>query len=161
MAPRAGRRRTTVDEEEDEEASPPPQTQRNRQREATPDDDEDVDMDDGRQEHGSGSLQQLSKGLVRYTLSCEHARKPIKRQDINEKGGAQLKLIYLYTILTYAVLGSHTRLFKDVFRQANADLMQVFGMQMVELPKADRVTQRQKRGGFYSSSRLCTRLMLS
>jgi len=35
---------------------------------------------------GSGSLGQLAKGLVRYALACEHARKPIKRQDINEKG---------------------------------------------------------------------------
>jgi hypothetical protein len=35
---------------------------------------------------GSGSLEQLSKGLVRYALSCEHSRKPIKRQDISEKG---------------------------------------------------------------------------
>ena len=44
------------------------------------------------------------------------------------------------------VLGSHTRLFRDVFASANTQLMQVFGMQMVELPKADRVTVRQKRG---------------
>jgi hypothetical protein len=38
------------------------------------------------QQTGSGSLEQLSKGLVRYALSCEFARKPIKRQDVNEKG---------------------------------------------------------------------------
>jgi NACalpha-BTF3-like transcription factor len=43
------------------------------------------------------------------------------------------------------VLGSHTRLFKDVFNRANTELMDVFGMQMVELPKAERVTMRQKR----------------
>jgi hypothetical protein len=35
---------------------------------------------------GSGSVDQLAKALVRYALSCEHSRKPIKRQDINEKG---------------------------------------------------------------------------
>ena len=35
---------------------------------------------------GSGSVEQLSKGLVRYALSCEYARKPIKRADITEKG---------------------------------------------------------------------------
>lgn len=44
------------------------------------------------------------------------------------------------------VLGSHSRLFKNVFQQANSDLMDVFGMQMAELPKAERVTIRQKRG---------------
>jgi hypothetical protein len=43
-------------------------------------------MDGTQQDTGSGSLVQLSKGLVRYALSCEHSRKPIKRQDINEKG---------------------------------------------------------------------------
>jgi hypothetical protein len=44
------------------------------------------------------------------------------------------------------VLGSYTRLFKDVFTQANSQLMDVFGMQFVELPKAEKVTMRQKRG---------------
>jgi hypothetical protein len=43
-------------------------------------------MDEVTQDTGSGSLEQLSKGLIRYALSCEHSRKPIKRQDINEKG---------------------------------------------------------------------------
>jgi hypothetical protein len=37
-------------------------------------------------QNGSGSLEQLSKSLVRYALSCEYARKPIKRPDVNEKG---------------------------------------------------------------------------
>jgi hypothetical protein len=36
---------------------------------------------------GSGSVDQLAKGLVRYALSCERSRKPIKRQDINVTGG--------------------------------------------------------------------------
>ncbi|KAH8719155.1 MAGE family-domain-containing protein [Phaeosphaeriaceae sp. PMI808] len=96
---------------------------------------EDGDVDDERHDSGSGSLEQLSKGLVRYALSCEHSRKPIKRQDINEK-----------------VLGSHTRLFKDVFGRANSELMNVFGMQLVELPKAERVTMRQKRAAAASES---------
>lgn len=45
-----------------------------------------------------------------------------------------------------AVLGSHARLFKSVFDQANSELMDVFGMAMVELPKGEKVTARQKRG---------------
>lgn len=73
----------------EEETPPPTQTQR-RRRDATPDEDEDVDMDDQEQGGGSGSLEQLSKGLVRYALSCEYSRKPIKRQDINEKGERKL-----------------------------------------------------------------------
>ena len=43
-------------------------------------------MEEESQDGGSNSVEQLSKGLVRYALSCELARKPIKRQDINEKG---------------------------------------------------------------------------
>jgi hypothetical protein len=56
-----------------------------------------------------------------------------------------LEIIY-ETRLTVAVLGSYTRLFKDVFAQANSQLMDVFGMQFVELPRAEKVTLRQKRG---------------
>lgn len=60
------------------------QTQRRRQAE-TPDGDDDVDME-GSPHGSSNSVESLSKSLVRYALSCELARKPIKRQDINEKG---------------------------------------------------------------------------
>jgi hypothetical protein len=35
---------------------------------------------------GIEGVQHMAKGLVRYALSCEHSRRPIKRQDINEKG---------------------------------------------------------------------------
>jgi hypothetical protein len=76
----------------EEDTPAPTQTQR-RRRDDTPED-EDVDMDDERQDTGSGSLEQLSKGLVRYALSCEHSRKPIKRQDINEKGEGMGKLLH-------------------------------------------------------------------
>jgi hypothetical protein len=47
-----------------------------------------------------------------------------------------------------SVLGAHKGLFKDVFNQANGELMDVFGMALVELSKADRVTVRQKRGTY-------------
>jgi hypothetical protein len=50
------------------------------------------------------------------------------------------------TTLTKSVLGSYTRLFKEVFNRANSELMDVFGMQLKELPKAERVTVRDKRG---------------
>ncbi|KAH7070701.1 MAGE family-domain-containing protein [Paraphoma chrysanthemicola] len=132
MAPRTSRRRAL-----EEDAPAPTQTQRQR-RDDTPED-EDADMDDEQEERGSGSLEQLSKGLVRYAISCEYSRKPIKRQDINEK-----------------VLGSHTRMFKEVFARANSELMEVFGMQMMELPKAERVTVRQKRAAAASQSQSAT-----
>lgn len=47
---------------------------------------------DEEQNTGSGGIEQLSKGLVRYALSCEYSRKPLKRQDINEKGEAMTKI---------------------------------------------------------------------
>ena len=59
----------------------------------TPEEEVDVDVDEsqhGGGGSGSGSLEQLSKSLVRYALSCELARKPIKRQDVNEKGWCML-----------------------------------------------------------------------
>ncbi|EOA90000.1 hypothetical protein ACJQWK_07391 [Exserohilum turcicum] len=108
------------------------------------DQDADVDMtdgfhDDAGDDAGGGggieSVDHMAKGLVRYALSCEHSRKPIKRQDINEK-----------------VLGSHGRLFKQVFAQANSQLMHVFGMHLVELPRAERVTLRQKRAAAASAA---------
>jgi hypothetical protein len=37
-------------------------------------------------------------------------------------------------------------MFKDVLDAANSQLMDVFGMQLVELPRAEKVTLRQKRG---------------
>jgi hypothetical protein len=48
-------------------------------------------MEDDEQDGGSGSVEQLSRGLVRYAISCEHSRKPIKRQDINEKGEGSVR----------------------------------------------------------------------
>lgn len=55
-------------------------------------------------------------------------------------------MVFITTRLTCAVLGSHARLFRSVFDQANSELMDVFGMTMVELPKGEKVTVRQKRG---------------
>ena len=78
-----------MDEDDELGSAPAPtQTQRNRRREDSPEDEDqamDADMDT-QHDYGSGGVQQLSKGLVRYALACEHARKPIKRAEINEKG---------------------------------------------------------------------------
>ena len=52
----------------------------------------------------------------------------------------------MQTRLIDPVLGSYARLFKLVFDRANNELMDVFGMVMVELPKGEKVTARQKRG---------------
>lgn len=111
-----------VDDDDDE----PTPTQR-RHTQAADDDHDDVDEANG--ESGSGSIAQLSKNLVRYAMSCEYSRTPIKRQDVNQK-----------------VLDTRSRSFKEVFAVANTHLMDVFGMRMVELPNREKVTLRQKRG---------------
>lgn len=49
-------------------------------------------------------------------------------------------------VLTAAVLGSHSRQFKQVFDAANSFLLDTFGMELVELPNKEKTTMRQKRG---------------
>jgi melanoma-associated antigen len=87
-------------------------------------------------EYGAGVDQsserrdQLARKLVRYALSCEHSRTPIRRADIAAK-----------------VLGTSSRQFRPVFAEAQRMLQDTFGMEMAELPKAEKVTAQQKRGG--------------
>ncbi|KAF2476829.1 MAGE-domain-containing protein [Lindgomyces ingoldianus] len=130
MPPTSRKRRAPVDEEDGPISTQA--SQRNRNRESPLDGDEDVEEEQG---SGSGSIAQLSKSLVRYALACEYARVPIKRQDVSQK-----------------VLGSHSRAFKDVFTKANGLLIEVFGMEMVELPNREKVTMRQKRAAAASES---------
>lgn len=49
--------------------------------------DEEATMDLDRQP-GGGFEDQLAKKLVRYALSCEFSRTPIRRQAVREKGEA-------------------------------------------------------------------------
>ncbi|KAF1958490.1 MAGE-domain-containing protein [Byssothecium circinans] len=121
------RRKAPASTEDDVSTPPSTQNRRNRRQEDTPDDDDEVD-EVGEEEHGSGSVAQLSKALVRYALACEYSRIPIKRQDVGQK-----------------VLGTHTRKFKAVFDAANSQLMDIFGMQLEELPNKGKHTMRQKR----------------
>jgi melanoma-associated antigen len=73
--------------------------------------------------------EQLARKFVRYAISCEHSRTPIRRADVSAK-----------------VLGTSSRQFKPVFAEAQLMLQDTFGMEMVELPKAEKVTAQQKRG---------------
>jgi hypothetical protein len=72
----------------------------------------------------------LARKLVRYALSCEFSRTPIRRTEIVAR-----------------VLGpAHSRQFRVVLTEAQGMLRETFGMDMVDLPKQDRVTKQQKRG---------------
>ncbi|KAL9111867.1 MAG: hypothetical protein Q9227_003717 [Pyrenula ochraceoflavens] len=75
--------------------------------------------------HGS-----LIKKLVRYALSCEYARQPIRRHEISSK-----------------VLGEgNGRQFRVVFEGAQKELEKVFGMRMVELPGKEKTGLKERRG---------------
>lgn len=75
---------------------------------------------------------------MRYALACEYSRTPLRRTDIGAK-----------------VLPSNaSRSFKPVFEEAQNQLRDVFGMEMVELPAREKVGIMAKRGMFYFSLEL-------
>ncbi|KAI4208922.1 MAG: hypothetical protein LQ351_008095 [Letrouitia transgressa] len=113
--------------------SPPPA----RRRQSTPPSEvssgnEDWDGEaavDGETQGEGSSREQMVKKLVRLALACEYSRQPIRRADITAK-----------------VMAPHTgRQFKYIFAEANIQLRNVFGMEMVELPLKEKVTISQKR----------------
>jgi melanoma-associated antigen len=75
------------------------------------------------------AVETLARKLVRYALSCEYARQPIRRADIAQK-----------------VLATNGRQFKHVFGEAQHMLQHTFGMEMTELPTKEKVTLQQRRG---------------
>jgi hypothetical protein len=101
----------------------------------------------------------LAMKLVRYALSCEYSRTPIRREGIKEAGRSgifKLALMRRLTCYGLVVLGKHSRLFKKVFDIAQEHLTSRFGMKMVNLPSRgvigiplslnQNLTQRRRRG---------------
>ncbi|KAI9017753.1 MAGE family-domain-containing protein [Gaertneriomyces semiglobifer] len=66
------------------------------------------------------------KDFVRYALAMEHKRKPIRRQDINQK-----------------VLKEHNKYFKQVFDLAQEKLRGVFGLEMTPVGANERRSNSQ------------------
>lgn len=130
-------------EEDDELATP---TQVNPSQAYYGDEETGIDGVEEAYDSGSGSIAQLSKSFVRYALACEYARIPIKRQEVAQKGVNERLAIPIDLLLTTLVLGTHSRQFKAVFDAANSQLLDTFGMEMVELPNKEKTTIRQKRG---------------
>lgn len=85
--------------------------------------------DDAGSNQNSEQREQLARNLVRYALSCEYSRQPIRRADVAAK-----------------VLGTSSKQFRAVFAEAQIMLRHTFGMEMVDQPKQDKVTVQQKRG---------------
>jgi len=84
--------------------------------------------------NGEDSQDQLVKKLVRYALACEYSRQHIKRDGIREK-----------------VFGKHRAPFKQVFDEAQMQLRNKFGMEMVELPSKEKITLKERRAAQKSS----------
>ncbi|KAF2860719.1 MAGE-domain-containing protein [Piedraia hortae CBS 480.64] len=70
----------------------------------------------------------MTRKMVRYALACQFQRRPIRRPDVGEK-----------------VLAGASRQFKEVFKNAQQQLRDIFAMEMVELPAKEKVTLAQRR----------------
>ncbi|KAH6651818.1 MAGE family-domain-containing protein [Truncatella angustata] len=126
MPPQAQRRRQAGNDSQDEED--PRRRQPRRQQDSDEEEDDEQDDNGDVDMAGAGDEAQMVKKLVRYTLACEYARIPIRRDGIREK-----------------VLGSNARSFKRVFDGAQLQLRQVFGMEMSELPVKEKRTLKEKQ----------------
>ncbi|KAF3062091.1 Non-structural maintenance of chromosome element 3 [Daldinia childiae] len=122
------RRRRTGNNDNTNEARRRRQSRHKHESDDSEASEEDQDGDVDMEKAGDGTDDQLVRKLVRYALACEYARISIKRDGIRDK-----------------VLGSNTRSFKRVFEGAQAQLQQVFGMEMVELPVKEKRTLKEKQ----------------
>ncbi|EQL03954.1 MAGE protein [Ophiocordyceps sinensis CO18] len=82
---------------------------------------------------------QLAKKLVRYAISCEYSRTPIRRDGIKER-----------------VLGNQGRSFKKVFVLAQKQLRAIWGMELRELPVREKMSLQEKRQAMKTSSQVKT-----
>ncbi|PHH66342.1 hypothetical protein CDD81_7397 [Ophiocordyceps australis] len=128
------RRRLAEDEDEEDEGL--------RQGRTRADSDEDGynGSDDGdAMQEGRVMDSQLAKKLVRYAISCEFSRTPIRRDGIKER-----------------VLGDQGRSFRRVFKLAQEQLQLVWGMELRELPVREKMTLQEKRQAMKSNSQVKT-----
>ncbi|RKF76664.1 putative mage family protein [Golovinomyces cichoracearum] len=101
----------------------------NDEENCVPDDRGSEDID------GMEDLNQTVKKLVRYALACEYQRSTIKRTGITERG---LSLFHVKKILIRQSLENRS--------EAQEQLRNCLGMEMVELPVRQKVTLREKKG---------------
>lgn len=113
-------------ESEEEEELQTQRQQRRRSSSSSVPSDRDIDEEE---ERNGSAIDQLARKLVRYAVSCEYSRRPIRRDDIAK-----------------IVLGTQSRQFNAVFDEAQLMLRHTFGMEMVLLPTREKVTLQEKRG---------------
>ncbi|KAK3073174.1 hypothetical protein LTR53_005462 [Teratosphaeriaceae sp. CCFEE 6253] len=109
-------------------ASASPSASPARRRRTADHDASSEDDDTNGVEADTNNTDNMVAKLVRLALASEYARQPLRRQAIRDK-----------------IPGMSGKHFKHVFEQAQVQLEGVFGMRMVELPAAEKVTVAQKR----------------
>ncbi|KAG5957415.1 hypothetical protein E4U58_006073 [Claviceps cyperi] len=132
MPPSASRRRPASDADLDHITRP-----RQRQRMDSPDQEAADDFNE-EEEAGSRADEQLAKKLVRYALSCEFSRRPIRRDG---RDGIKER-----------VLQNRGRSFKKIFTLAQRQLRQVWGMELRELPVREKMSLQEKRQAMRTNS---------
>ena len=120
--------------ESGEEAPPEPPRRRQRSSSGSP----PSSISGGEEEADTSATQAetqkktLVKKLVRLALASEYSRTPLRRTDISTKifkdGNSQ-----------------NSRQFKSIFEEAQKQLKNVFGMQLVELPSKEKTSLKDRR----------------
>ena len=120
--------------ESEPEASPEPPRRRQRSSSGSP----PSSISGGEEEANTSATQAethkktLVKKLVRLALASEYSRIPLRRTDISTKifrdGNSQ-----------------SARQFKGIFAEAQKQLKNVFGMQLVELPSKEKTSLKDRR----------------
>lgn len=105
-----------------------------------------MDVDD---QAGNSADDQLAKKLVRYAISCEYSRTPIRRDGIKERGMGSSNFTTTACADTGQVLGNQGRSFKRIFALAQKQLKHVWGMELRELPVREKMSLQEKRQGTY------------
>ncbi|KAI9903563.1 hypothetical protein N3K66_000092 [Trichothecium roseum] len=138
------RRRRTDHADPDEEERPRQRRQRDASEEVGDDtvtdgdqSGDDMDVDASTQAQNADDL--LAKKLVRYALSCEYSRTPIRRDGIKER-----------------VLGNQGRSWKKVFALAQKQLRLIWGMELRELPVKEKMSLQERRKAMASSTQVKT-----
>ncbi|KAG5922063.1 hypothetical protein E4U61_005849 [Claviceps capensis] len=134
MPPSARRRRPADDADSDHNTRP-------RQRPRMDSSDEEVADDepmDEEEEAESRADEQLAKKLVRYALSCEFSRRPIRRDG---RDGIKER-----------VLQNRGRSFKKIFTLAQQQLRHIWGMELRELPVREKMSLQEKRQAMRTNS---------
>ncbi|OAX81338.1 hypothetical protein ACJ72_04323 [Emergomyces africanus] len=128
------RNRRRVPEDPDTSSEPQPRQQKRQRRQASSDSDSYASADGGRSTPENSYqapriYEVMVKKLVRLALASEYSRQVIRRTDIRDK-----------------VLGEQgARMFRPIFEEAQRQLREKFGMQMVEQPLREKVTISQRR----------------